>query len=141
MSKQPTHRTVVNAMISSAKASAGVKVLGVDTLLERQVTSFDQLIAEGTYFKSVKRNPLIIGEKLADKLKIKTRSKLVLTFQNHEGDIVSQAFRVAGIFNAKSPVLNESVVMVNYRDINKSLGEGDLVSEIAVYLNDPDQIE
>ena len=139
--KAATHRTVVNGMISSAKASAGVKVLGVDTLLEKQVTSFDQLIKEGTYFKSVKRNPLIIGEKLADKLKIKLRSKVVLTFQNQEGDIVSEAFRVAGIFNAKSPALNEAVVMVNHRDINKSLGDKDLVSEIAIYLNDPDRIE
>ena len=139
--KAVTHRTVINAMIGSAKASAGVKVLGVDTLLEKKVTAFDQLIADGTYFKSVKRNPLIIGEKLADKLKVKLKSKLVLTFQNHEGDIVSQAFRVAGIFNAKSPVLNESVVMVNYKDLNKSLGDGALVSEIAIYLNDPDKIQ
>ena len=139
--KAVTHRTVVNAMIGSAKASAGVKILGVDTLRERQITSFDQLITQGTYFKSVRKNPLIIGEKLAEKLKVKLRSKLVLTFQNHEGDIVSEAFRVAGIFNAKSPVLNETVVMVNYQDINKSLGDKNLVSEIAIYLNDADKIQ
>ncbi len=136
-----THRTVVNAMIGSAKASSGVKVLGVDSLLEKEVTSFDQLITEGTYFKSVRRNPLLIGEKLAEKLKVKLRSKIVLTFQNLEGDIVSEAFMVAGIFNAKSPILNETVVMVNFRDINKNLGDKNLVSEIAVYLNDVDKID
>ena len=139
--KAATHRTVVNAMIGSAKASAGVKILGVDTLLEKKVTSFDELITRGTYFKSVKRNPLIMGEKLADKLRVKPRSKVVLTFQNQEGDIVSAAFRVAGIFNAKSPVLNETVVMVNYQDINKTLGDENLVSEIAIYLKDADNIE
>ncbi|MDN5214250.1 FtsX-like permease family protein [Fulvivirgaceae bacterium BMA12] len=139
--KAATHRTIVNAMIGSAKASSGVKVLGVDSLLEKEVTSFDQLITDGTYFKSVKRNPLLIGEKLAEKLKVKLRSKIVLTFQNLEGEIVSEAFRVAGIFNAKSPILNETVVMVNFRDINKNLGDKNLVSEIAVYLNDVDKIE
>ena len=139
--KAATHRTVVNAMIGSAKASSGVKVLGVDSLLEKEVTSFDQLITDGTYFKSVKRNPLLIGEKLADKLKVKLRSKIVLTFQNFEGEIVSEAFRVAGIFNAKSPILNETVVLVNFQDINKNLGDKNLVSEIAVYLSDADKIE
>lgn len=136
-----TYRSMVNGMISSSKASTGIKVLGIDTAREKSVTSFNELMVEGYFLRSKRRNPIIIGTKLAEELKVKLNSKVVITFQNISGEIVSVAFRVAGIFSANSPVLNQSTGLALYDDLNTNLGLSSLVNEIAVLVDDAQQLD
>ncbi|MDH5608484.1 MAG: ABC transporter permease [Cyclobacteriaceae bacterium] len=124
-------RQLVSGMIASSKANSGVMIYGVSPADEAQVTALDQQLVEGDYFAEIKRNPVLISKKTADKLKIGLRSKVVLTFQNIEGEITSGAFRVTGIFDSKSPKINESVIYVRQSDISRLVGfEG--VNEIAI---------
>ena len=97
-----TTRTLVNGMIASPKKASGVQIRGIDTINEAIVTNLDSIVSEGTYFDGIKRNPIIIGEKLAKNLKVKLRSKVVLTFNDGSGDITAAAFRVVGIVKSSS---------------------------------------
>ncbi len=134
-------RTIVNGMISSSKASAGVKLMGIDTVKERQLTQFNELIYEGSFLKSKRKNPIIIGKQLAEDLNVKLNSKVVVTFQNLKGEIVPVAYRVAGIFKASSPVLNQSTALVMARDLNDHAGLETMVNEIAVSVIDPNALQ
>ena len=49
-------------------------------------------LVEGDFFESAGRNRLVIGEKLANRLGLKLRSKVVLTFQDAE-DLSRASFR------------------------------------------------
>lgn len=78
-------RMVAQAMIASSETGTGVKILGVDPEKEKTVLNLYTKIPEGKYLDGVKRNPILIGKKLAEKLKVKLHSKLVITLQDSEG--------------------------------------------------------
>jgi ABC-type lipoprotein release transport system permease subunit len=132
--KAATTRTLVNGMIASPKKAAGVQIRGLDLENEAEVTRLDSLIVAGTYFVGVKRNPIILGSKLADNLKVKVRSKVVLTFTDGEGVITAASFRVVGIVKSSSIKINEVSAFVRHDDLIKILGIGDQVHEIAMLL-------
>ena len=131
-----TTRTLVNGMIASPKKATGVQIRGIDIINESIVTRLDSIIVEGTYFEGVKRNPIVVGSKLAEDLKIKLKGKVVITFNDGEGNITSAAFRVAGIVKSSSLAINGQYAFVRQSDLWKILGIGNEVHEIAV-ITDP----
>jgi ABC-type lipoprotein release transport system permease subunit len=131
-----TTRTLVNGMIASPKKATGVQIRGIDIINESIVTRLDSIIVEGTYFEGVKRNPIVVGSKLAEDLKIKLKGKVVITFNDGEGNITSAAFRVAGIVKSSSLAINGQYAFVRQTDLWKILGIGNEVHEIAV-ITDP----
>lgn len=124
-------RSVVNGMIASTRQATGVKIVGVEPNEEARVTELDSLVAEGAYFEGISRNPVLLGKRLSEKLKVNVRSKVVLTFQDIDGNITAGSFRVAGILDASSTVIDEGSAFVVRQDLNRLLGIEDGVHEIA----------
>ena len=134
-------RMVVQAMIASSETGTGVKILGIDPEKEKTVTNLYTKIPEGQYFDGVKRNPILIGKKLAEKLKVKLHSKLVVTLQDSEGHLTSEAFRVCGIYHVGNGMFEEMNVFVQKSDLARfvQLDEG-ISHEIVVHLKDHGQL-
>jgi ABC-type lipoprotein release transport system permease subunit len=137
--KALSSRLLVQAMVASSRTSAGVQVYGIDPAAEAHVTRLDSLLTAGSYFADKPRNAVLMSRKLADKLKVRLRSKVVLTFQDQNGDVVAGAFRIRGLFNSPSPRINEGVVYVRRQDLARLVGSDTLVHEIAVLLHHPAQ--
>ncbi len=135
--KAATYRTMLNSMIMSAETGAGVRIIGIDPNREKQVTDLYQKVIEGAYFEGIKRNPILIGNKLAEKLNVRLRSKVVVTLQQMDGTITRAQFRVVGIFKTSNSVYDETNVFVRDSDLKGliDLGE-DRAHEIAVLLTD-----
>lgn len=127
-----TKRVIVNGMIASAKRASGVEIRGIDIENEQRVTHLDSALIDGTYFEGIKRNPVILGSKLAEELHVKIRSKIVLTFSDSEGEMVSGAFRVVGIIQVSAVNLNQATAFVRASDLQPLLGIGNNYHEIAV---------
>ncbi len=127
-----TTRIIVNGMIASSRKASGVQIRGIDVQNEAIVTQLDSLISEGAYFEGIKRNPVIIGEKIAKDLKVKLRSKIVLTFNDGNGDITAGAFRVVGIVKSSSIKINGQYAFVRQEDLSKILANGNHVHEIGI---------
>jgi len=130
--KAVTTRIIINGMISSSRKGSGVQIRGIDVEKEAEVTRLDSLVEEGAYFEGISRNPIIIGEKLADELQVKLRSKVVLTFNDANTDLTAAAFRVVGIVKSTSVKINETYAFVRKEDLYKLLGNGKNIHEIAV---------
>ncbi len=130
--KGATTRIIVNGMIASSRKASGVQIRGIDVKNEAIVTQLDSLISEGTYFEGIKRNPVIIGEKIAEDLKVKLRSKIVLTFNDGNGDITAGAFRIVGIVKSSSLKINGQYAFVRQQDLIKILSNGNQIHEIAM---------
>ena len=124
-------RSLVNGMISSSRQATGVKIIGVNPEEEAQVTELNKLINEGEYFEGISSNPVLIGTKLAEKLKVGVKSKVVLTFQDIHGNITAGRFRVAGILKATSLAISESSAFVLREDLSRLLNLEDRIHEIA----------
>lgn len=115
-------RTLSVGMAVSSSGNYGVTVRGVDTVQEKAMTYFDERLVAGGYLGTYRRNPVFVGEKLAKRLSLKPRSKLVLTFQDAEGELTSAAFRVTGIFKSQNTRFDESNVFVRQDDLQRLLG-------------------
>ena len=119
--KAYSFRTVTDGAIATPTGMRGTRIIGVDPDTESAVSTINEKIIEGTYFEEKMRNPLLISGRLAEKMKIKMKSKLVLTFQDLTGEITAASFRVAGIFDTGSNPFDEGHVFIRRIDMNKSL--------------------
>lgn len=135
-----TGRLVANGMINTAKGSKGVQITGIDKAAEASVTKIDQKLVEGKYLEGTKKNPIMISKKMAEDLKVKIRSKVVLTFQDKDSEMVSGAFRIVGLFDTKMPT-DQMMVYVDKKDLAKLVGLGNVSHQVAVYLDDPLKLE
>ncbi|HSH50346.1 MAG TPA: ABC transporter permease, partial [Bacteroidales bacterium] len=91
-------RVLSTCMISSAETGSGVQLVGINPEDEQQVTNLHEKLIEGSYFEETKKNQLVIGKKLANKLKVKLRSKVVVTLTEMDGTLTGGAFRITGIY-------------------------------------------
>lgn len=139
--KMVSARSVTNGMLATATGSAGVQINGVFPQQEYEISQLDKKIIEGSLFNAAKKNEVMIGKKLAIKMKIKVGSKLVLTFTDTSGDIVSGAFRVAAIYQSDNAPLDERNVYVTINDLNALLTTGDSFHEITLILNSDDSVK
>ena len=139
--KTATGRVIANGMVNSAKGARGLQIIGVQPENEAAVTKLNEKIVDGAYFEGAKRNPMLISKGVAEKLGLKIRSKVVLTFQDIEGEIVNAAFRVVGIFDSKTTMVDDSRLFVRQSDLERLMNMEDAVHEIAIYLNDPNTLD
>ena len=138
--KAATIRTITNAMVSSAKGARGIQVMAIDPANEAAVTKLDQKVTEGEFF-SDRKNQILISESLAEKMNVKLRSKIVLTFQDMDNEITAGAFRIVGLFKTSSLMVDDANVYVLRKDLNKLLNKEDIGHEAAIFLNDPGDVD
>jgi len=115
--KAYSKRAVINGMLSNSTGSYGVNVLGVNPESERKVTNVYTKIIEGDYFESKRSNTMIVGKKLAEKLNLRLKSKVVVAFQDVNGDITSLLFRIEGIFKSGNGMFDDYNVFVKNSSI------------------------
>ena len=156
-------RLKIVSMINSSAASSGVTALGIDPLREERVSELHKSVYDsitlasklkltdpalvstylrdstGTWFDSSQRNPVIIGEKLASKLKVKINSKVVLTFQAADGNLTGGSFRVCGIYRLDDNAFEEVNVFVRKADLASLAAlPAESAHEVAIFMENPD---
>ncbi|RMH62734.1 MAG: ABC transporter permease [Calditrichaeota bacterium] len=128
-------RTLVEGMAASAGASFGVHIVGVEAAAETLATRITEKMQEGTFLGNRYRQPVVIGRKLAERLKLHLKSRLILTFQDRNGDLTYMAARISGIFKTESSMFDESTVYVPRTRLQQILGgEAPLIHEVAIRL-------
>ncbi len=138
--KLAAQRSITNGMLATTTGSAGVQVNGVIPALEYEVSQLKKKIIEGRLFDPARKNEAMVGKKLAKKMKLKPGAKLVLTFTDTSGNIISGAFRVAGIYQSDNAPLDERNVYINITDLNAMLNTGTAFHEIVVLLKKDEDI-
>ena len=139
--KAVSGRLIVNGMVASPKTNLGIQVYAIDPADEAAVTNLPSFLIAGDYFTNIKRNPILLSQKLAEKLKVKVRSKVVITVQDLEVNIRAGAFRVSGIFHSKSPRINNGVVYLRHQDLSKLINSTDTsFNEFAYLLKDNESL-
>ncbi|NLD91318.1 MAG: ABC transporter permease [Fibrobacter sp.] len=125
----------VTAMIASAKTGSGVTVKGVIPEDEKTISSLPNHLTSGTWFENGRKNEIVIGHKLAEKLDAKLKSRVVLTTQTMNGTLTGGAFKIAGIFQTHNSTFDENNVFVRHTDLAQLLEiAGNATHEIAILL-------
>ncbi|GAB2663295.1 ABC transporter permease [Flavihumibacter cheonanensis] len=133
-------RSIVQGMLVTTTSSAGVQINGVVPELEYATSQLKQKIQTGEGFHPEKKNEILIGKKLADKMKLKPGSKLVLTFSDTTDNLVSAAFRVAGIYQSGNAPLDEFNVYLTMQALNELLLTGDSFHQISILLKNDEML-
>lgn len=134
--KSLTPITIAEGMIASATYSSGVQIRGIDIASDTTCFNTHTFLTEGSYLGESYKNQIVLGEKLAKKLNVKLRSKVVLTFQQIDGSISSAAFRVGGIIKTPNSAMDQMRVIVKQTDLQQLLGNATAVHEWSIFLND-----
>ncbi len=136
-----TLRTRIQCMIASASHTGGVELYGIRPISENQTTNFARNLIDGDYLEGEVSNGILIGAALADKLKVRVGSRIVLSFQDAENNLVSGAYRVQGIFNSGYNRYDESTAFVHQDYLNEYLHIGEDFHELAVLADDINELE
>jgi ABC-type lipoprotein release transport system permease subunit len=132
-------RTKSYGMASTASKALGVMINGIVPEKEKQVTKIYTKLTDSLskYFSSGKKNRILISQNLAKKLNAKLKSKIVLTFQDYNGNLTGASFKVEGIFKTQNAMFDEQNVFVRKKDLDRILDmPANSSHEIAVLLND-----
>lgn len=138
-----SERIIANGMIMSAETGGGVRIVGIDPENEKSVTNIYNKIIEGSYLDiSNVRNPIVIGKKLADKLNVKIKSKVVIVTQQIDGSIVKDQYRVVGIYQTSNSMFDEMNVFVLKNNLSTLLNiDNNSTHEIAIRLKSNELLE
>ena len=134
-------RIITAGMISSSSTASGVEVHGIIPANEKRVSSISHTMLEGIYFSGVKKNEIVIGKKLAEKLGVKLHSKIVLTLQTKSGELTAGSFRIAGIFRSRNSAFDNTTVFTQCNDLATLLGTGTGIHEIAILVKDGKHVD
>lgn len=130
-------RTKSFGMASTASKSSGVMINGIIPEQEKKVTKIYDKLVSGNYFSDKGRNRIVISENTAKSLNVHIKSKIVLTFQDYDGNLTGAAFKVVGIFKTQNSSFDKLNVFVRKSDIDRLLDlPAESSHEIAVYLKD-----
>ncbi|MFP4367270.1 MAG: ABC transporter permease [Bacteroidales bacterium] len=132
-------RSSVNGMLGTATLTTGVNMIGISPGMEAETTSLDENVIEGEYFDRDIRNPALLGKALADRVKARINSRIVLTFQDVDGELTSSSFRVTGIYQTANPGMDEQNVFVLRQDLVDYLGDDEIVNEVGILLTDHEE--
>jgi len=128
-------RVVARGLVSSARGSEGVELQGVDWDREAQLSAHVRDVRWGSRPAQQDDAGILIGEKLAERLKVKEGSKVRVMAQRADGEIGAELYRVRGIFHSLSPTISERRVLVGEASAQKLLGVGDVAHQIVIQLD------
>jgi len=129
-----TERIRFEALIGTSEHSRGVLLVGIDPLHEPAVTRLEKFMVRGSYLAPRDPRSVLIGSRLAEKLKVDLGDKVVVMTQTIDGTMSGFAFRVRGIFHAGSQPLDEMTAFISLPASQELLGVENRVHEIVLRL-------
>ncbi|HLF10054.1 MAG TPA: ABC transporter permease, partial [Gammaproteobacteria bacterium] len=129
-------RLQAQAMASSPTQSEPVMIYGVDPAIEPTVTQLHTKLREGAYLTSGGAREIVIGAKLAERLRVRLGEKIVLVAPAADGSLGSAALRIVGIFGTDNELLDRTVVLTSLAGARGLLAVPEDANTIAVRLKD-----
>lgn len=134
-------RVRVNSIVSNARHSDGVTLVGIDPDREARVSFIKGAMVDGRYLEEDDRYGIVVGKALVDKFETEIGRKMVVMSQDAGGEIASRAFRIVGIFRAEMEATEKRLVFVTLPAAQNMLELNDELSEISILLKSRQEVE
>jgi ABC-type lipoprotein release transport system permease subunit len=129
-------RVQAQALASTAAKSEGIVLIGIVPLAERDVTFIDRTIIEGKALAPGADRDVMIGRKLADKLRLRLGEKIIVMTQAANGELGTAAYRVSGIFATESANFDGGFAFVTLPAAQALLALGSRASTVNIRVNE-----
>ncbi len=131
-------RTIMLGLASVAGKNQAVQIVGIDTVLEKQISSPGDYKTDGVYLNGTRRNPVYLSTTLAEKLGLKLRKKIKLTYSDESGTTINMGGKITGLYDMKNKMLDMMTIYVRQADLNKNLLDHNYANEVLIRLDDVD---
>ncbi len=126
-------RSISPALIASAQGSDQVSLVGIKPEKEELLSRIKIFTNKGEYLGIKDKSYILIGKKLAEKLKVDIGDKLVVTLSPiGGGDLSQELFRIKGIFSYGSNAFDNHMAFIHIDKSRQMLGCKDCVHEFAL---------
>lgn len=131
-----TTRVRVNAVVSNARHSGGITMVGIDPKREASVSFIGSAITEGHYLNKSDTNAIVVGRAFLDKFETGIGKKLIVMSQTTDNETASRAFRIVGVYNAELEATEKRYVFIVKSEAQDMLKMGDAISEASLITGD-----
>lgn len=100
-------RVVINGLATSSRGNEPVRLMGVDLDSEAKLADLTDDLDSGQFFSGDFDHPIVLSQKLVDKLGLERGDKVVLTASTPDGEVTRALFRLDGTLDAAA--LSESL--------------------------------
>jgi len=134
-------RIVGRGLISSAANSSGIAFRGVDPTQEGDKSLLAPHVISGDYLSVGDARGILIGEKLAQKLRVSVGKRVVLMGQDASKEVSSSLFRVKGIYKTGVSDLDRYFCVISLEGARHFLGLEQGITQVAIYLGSQFEVE
>ncbi len=135
-----TPQLFASGIVTSGDEFTGVRVVGIDAA-SGAYSQFKEGMVSGDFPAADDREGVLIGHRLADKLKLNTGDTLNLMVNTANGDVAEQPFIVRGIYAIQTPAYDDGMVFLPIAKAQAITQTENRASAIYVLLKDRDQTE
>jgi len=137
---EATPRLYATGILTVGNTSTGVKLLGIDPNSSASAPYANGMLS-GTFLTPDDQSGILIGQPLADKLKVAVGNQIDLYANTSNGDVVQQSFTVRGVYSTHTPTLDESTVVLPLAKAQALTQTTNHASAIFILLKDRDQTD
>lgn len=131
-----TSRIESAGLLAAGSRTTGIGLVGVDPVREPLTTNIPRMVKRGEWF-SAKRSkagedvlPIIVGKRLAKRLKVDLGSEVSFVGQAADGSIAAELFTVIGILESGATELDGALALVRLNDAQELFAMGNRVHRI-----------
>ncbi len=125
-------RILINGMASSATNALGAQLYGIEPAVDSVIIDLEDRLVEGVWADTARRNPVVVGKAMADKLGLKLGSKIIVQGQALNGDIAGAAFRIVGLFNTVNSAFDKTAMFAQRDDVDRIFGMEGTIHQIII---------
>lgn len=121
------------------KKTTGIQLIGINPTLEQKTTTISAKLGKGKFISETTleepHNEMIIGNVIAEILKAKIGSEIVLIGQGADGSIANDIFKVVGIMKKENDSTERTKCYIHLYKAQEFLAMYGKVHEVAIVLN------
>jgi len=126
------------ALAVSDEFTKGSLVVGADPEMEEKFNHLSERVVEGEYFGPDDKS-VLVGQGLADYLKVKSGDTLVLLGQGYHAASAAGKYPIAGIVKFGSPELSKQLIFVPLKEAQWLYNMPDLYTSMILQFDNPDR--
>jgi len=129
-------RVRLNAIVSNARHSSGITLVGIQPDREAAVSFIGDTTITGRYLNKDEPYGILVGKAFAEDFETEVGNKLVLMAQDAAQEIASRAFRIVGIYQAELEATEKQFAFVPIGAAQDMFLMENQISEISLILPD-----
>jgi len=133
-----TARSISPAMISSSANIKSVQAIGINPDTEKHLSKIESSVIAGNYLTGDTTTEIMIGYLLAEALEVTLNDRVVLSIPAlDQSDVSQDLFRVSGIFQFNTKMMDEGMVFLPLEHSLQLLGDTNSIQEVAFNFVNP----